>query len=293
MLGDGRGGAGLHVRRRAEFQRDPLVTHVGGEATQRRLPILRHRYVVDDPHAVPEPVRAAPLQRLPDRGKAERLAGVDREMRVLPSQVLERVEVPRRREACFGARDVEPDDAGPAVADHQLGDLARPCRMPHRREQRRHPDRPTRGGRTLLAQAKAFLDRLHHFVEREPAVQVLFRRVLDLRIDDAVGGQVLGAFTRHPDQGLAGLHDPDCMDERLQVTLQGAGVGRLDEPSAQLVRVICGQAVAGLRSQLDHRRRAEPTVEMVVQQNLRCGQDLGLRRRHNRHRTPGPVGYGR
>jgi hypothetical protein len=60
---------------------------------------------------VAEPVGAAPLEGLPDRGQPEGLAGVDGEVVVLALQVLERVEVPGGREAGLGAGDVEPDDA--------------------------------------------------------------------------------------------------------------------------------------------------------------------------------------
>ena len=45
--------------------------------------------VVDDADAVPEAISAAPLDRLPDAREAERLTGVDREVGVLPTQVLE------------------------------------------------------------------------------------------------------------------------------------------------------------------------------------------------------------
>ena len=74
--------------------------------------------VVDDAHAVPEAVRAAPLDRLPDGRQPERLAGVDGEVEVLAPQVLERVQVPARREAGLGARDVEADHAVVAVTHH-------------------------------------------------------------------------------------------------------------------------------------------------------------------------------
>src|SRR5689334_12194561 len=61
VLGDGRGGAGLHVRRGAQLQRDALVPDVGGEPAE--LPVTGD--VVDDAYAVAEAVGAAPLDRLP------------------------------------------------------------------------------------------------------------------------------------------------------------------------------------------------------------------------------------
>ena len=104
------------------------------------LPVRTSVDVVHDPDAVPEPLRAAELQRLPDRRQPEPFAGVDREVEVLTPDVLERVEVPGRREARLRARDVEPDDASLPPADREVGDLERAGRRAHRRQQRPDPD---------------------------------------------------------------------------------------------------------------------------------------------------------
>ena len=84
--------------------------------------------VVDDAHAVAEPVGAAERDGLVDGRQPERLAGVNREAGVVASHVLERVEVPRRRVSGLGAGDVEADDALVAEPDGQLGDLAATAR---------------------------------------------------------------------------------------------------------------------------------------------------------------------
>src|SRR5690349_9061227 len=110
MIGDGRAHAGADVGRRAQLERDAPVAHVGGEAAE----VLMAGWsaeVVDDADAVAQPFGTAPLQRLPDRRQAERLAGVDRGVEVLALHVLEGVEVSRRWVAGFGAGDVEADDA--------------------------------------------------------------------------------------------------------------------------------------------------------------------------------------
>src|SRR5215207_1820408 len=79
------------------------VPHVGGQPAQpdflevrrQRRRRIGHEWtavdldVIDDAHAVPEPVRAAPLDRLPDARQPERLSGMDGEVRVLPAEVLE------------------------------------------------------------------------------------------------------------------------------------------------------------------------------------------------------------
>ena len=87
---------------------------------------------------------AAPLQRLPDRGQAECLAGVDRQVEVGVVDEVERVEVARRREACLGAGDVEADHALVAVADGELGNLDRSRELAHRGDDEAHLDAVTR-----------------------------------------------------------------------------------------------------------------------------------------------------
>ena len=82
-----------------------------------------------------EPVGAAPLDRLPDRRQAERLAGVDGEVGVLALEVLEGVEVPGGRVARLGAGDVEADHPAVAPGDGELGDLPRAGLVAHRGQQ--------------------------------------------------------------------------------------------------------------------------------------------------------------
>src|SRR5512134_2255678 len=108
MLADRRRGARVHVARRAELERHAFVPHERREMPEPRRDAARVD-VVDDANAVAEPLRAAELQRLPDRRQSERLSGVDREVEVLPANVLERVEMTRGWEPRLRARDVEAD----------------------------------------------------------------------------------------------------------------------------------------------------------------------------------------
>ena len=70
-----------------------------------------------------EPLGTAPLHRLPDARQAEGLTSVDRQVEVLATDVIERVEVAGRRVTAFGARDVESDDSTLAPADGKIRDL--------------------------------------------------------------------------------------------------------------------------------------------------------------------------
>jgi hypothetical protein len=102
-----------------------------------------------------------------------------------------------------------------------------------------------------------------------PAVGVQLGGEPDLGVDHAVGREVLGALGSDPGQRLGGLHDAHRVRERLEVALQGPGVGRVDEPLAQRLGVGRRQpVVAELVGKLDHGRRPKTTIEVIVQQDL-------------------------
>src|SRR5580692_5775724 len=270
VLGDRPRGAGLHVGGRAHLQRDPAVPDVGGQPAEPDGPLRADLDVVHDADAVAEALGAAPLHRLPDRRQPERLARVDRDVEVLPLQVLERVQVPARRPARLGARDVEADHALIAVADGQLGDLQRPGRRAHRGEQGVHRDPAP-----FATLPEALENRLDHLVQAQPAFGVQLRHEPDLGVDHAVGGQVRGAFGRDPAQRVRGLHDRDRVPERVQVDLEVAAVRAFGQPAGQLLDVVAGQvAVADLVGQLEYGLRAQAAVQMIVQQDLRDSPDL-------------------
>ena len=58
-----------------------------------------------------------------------------------------------------------------------------------------------------------------------PAFRGQLRRVADLRVGDAVGGEVLGALGGDPDDRVALLQDADGVRERLEVELERLAVG--------------------------------------------------------------------
>jgi len=72
---------------------------------------------------VTETVGSAPLDRLPDAGEPEGLAGVDGEVGVLAAKVLERVEVAGGREPGLGPGYVETHHAVGAITHDESGDL--------------------------------------------------------------------------------------------------------------------------------------------------------------------------
>src|SRR5258705_12358582 len=111
MLGDAVTSAGLPIAARPHFERTPLVPQQRCEPAQAKGPTGILVDVVDDPHAVAQPIGAAECDGLMDGRQPERLAGVNREAGVIASHVLERVEMPRRRVSGPGAPGVETNDA--------------------------------------------------------------------------------------------------------------------------------------------------------------------------------------
>src|SRR3954469_25067163 len=98
--------------------------------------------IVFDTASMTESLGATELERFPDRWRAERLPGVDRDVEVLAANTVEGVEVAGRPVALFGTGDVEADHAGVAPADRTLGDFDRASRLAHGRHQQPHLDRP-------------------------------------------------------------------------------------------------------------------------------------------------------
>ena len=59
--------------------------------------------------------------------------------------------------------------------------------------------------------------------------------IADLGVDDAVGGEVLGALGRDPLDRVAVLHDADRVGEGLEVEHEALAVGAAAEPRRELV----------------------------------------------------------
>ena len=83
--------------------------------------VVQQVAVLAQPAAVADPMRAASVQRLRDRGRAVRLPRVDRDVDVVLAHEAEGVEMLLGRVVVLGAGQVETDNAAVFVRDHQLG----------------------------------------------------------------------------------------------------------------------------------------------------------------------------
>ena len=107
-----------------------------------------------------ESLGTAELDGFPDRSWTEGFAGVDREMEVLPLQVLEGIQVEGGWIPGLPAGYVEPDDAAVPVPDGGLCHRHRVRRRAHGRDQ--GPNRQPRSGCTI---GETRQDRFDHLVE--------------------------------------------------------------------------------------------------------------------------------
>ena len=216
-----------------------------------------------------KPVGPAKRQRLLDRGQTEGLPGVNREARVVRPHVFERVQMPRRRIAGFGTGDIETDDTPIAEPNGQLGDIARPRGMTHRRHQAPHRYGPTgsRGGLLPISEAGQY--GLDHLIEGQPASQMQFGGEPDLRVHHVVRCEILDALQCDAVQRFSGLHHCDGVRERLEVADQRSAVRGSAEPGCQFRRIDAGQTVvADLPGDIDDRRGPQTAVQVIVQQRL-------------------------
>src|SRR5439155_22838480 len=149
VLADRPGCTSVDVRRWAHLEGHAPVPDVGCQASKLDRAVRLNDDVVHDPHTVSQSLSPAELERLPDRRQPERLAGMDRDVEVLPAHVVVSIEIARRRVALLGTRHVEPDDSGIAPAHGALRDLDRTCRLAHGRHEGLHHDGMAGSGRAL------------------------------------------------------------------------------------------------------------------------------------------------
>ncbi|SKZ78352.1 Uncharacterised protein [Mycobacteroides abscessus subsp. abscessus] len=228
MIGHRGDRAGLHVRARAEFERNPLVTHhisdlsefCTGERRRCEVDAVGQGDVVDHPHPVAQSVRAAERDRLVDGRQSECLAGVDGEGCTVGAHVLEGVEMASRRIARLRTCDVESDDALVAIAHREFGDLACTRGVTHRGHQAANRDRSSARSGDRLTLGEAAQHRLDDLVERQPSLEVLLGGITDLGIYDTVGRKVFDAFPGHALERRCRLHHGNGVREGLQVSLQ-------------------------------------------------------------------------
>jgi hypothetical protein len=124
----------------------------------------------------------------------------------------------------------------------------------------------TAGCRLSLSQACRYGRK--HIIRCQSPLQVIERRKPQLGIDDPIGSEILYSFPRHPAQARLRLQ---CCDYHVE-TLPGfvkRHAGRDREPFPQLIYVVGRQLHTGGVCQFDRGVRPNPTIKVVVKNDLR------------------------
>jgi hypothetical protein len=166
--------------------------------------VIEQVAVLAQPRAVADAVRAAVMQRLGDRGRAERLAGVDRAVDVVVQDQVKGVEVVLGRVVAFGAGEIERHDAASLEGDGQFG-------QPHRDRRRERPDAADDDARLdaepLFAFGQPLQDGVDDRGEAQAALLMQDRAEADLDVAAVLSGEVLDQFVGGARQRLGLLHD--------------------------------------------------------------------------------------
>src|SRR5210317_1150035 len=128
--------------------------------------------VIDDADAVTKAVGTAPLDRLPDRWKAEGFARMDGEVGVLASQIFESVKVTGGRKAGLSSSDIEADHAPISVLDRELSYLLGMSSSAHGCEEHTNTDPATVGLCRIRSLGKSRKDSVDDLVERKALLHV-------------------------------------------------------------------------------------------------------------------------
>ncbi len=101
----------MNVADEANLQRNALVENVLREIAQLYRPAVHDCDVVDQARSVSDPMRPAVLNRLPDRFLAIAFAGVNRNIEILPLNVVKSVNVLLGRIPAFFPGEIEADNS--------------------------------------------------------------------------------------------------------------------------------------------------------------------------------------
>lgn len=177
MTLEGRDGPGLDVARQANLQRDPEGVHV------------RHQVLVlEETGPVSDPLCPAVVDRLVDRLRTIRLAGVDGRADIRVSDPVESVLVFLGRVVVLGAGKIERYDTAVLVRDCQIGEVPRDVgiHVPDPADDEVRPDAQLRFRALHPAER-----RVHRLRQRKSACRVEDRRISDLHVPHVLRGGVL------------------------------------------------------------------------------------------------------
>src|SRR4029077_5927573 len=131
MLLQAGGCSGVNIAEQADFQRDSLIKHILSQSAQFDCLTVEYGDVIDEPGSVSNTMRAAVLNRLPDRFLAVALPGMNRDVEIFALDVVKGVHVLLRRVATFLPCQVESDHTTLPKVDCKFRHLKRCIHIAH------------------------------------------------------------------------------------------------------------------------------------------------------------------
>ena len=93
MFGQAPRRAGVNIAEQANLQRNPFIKNVLRKVAQLHRSAVRDGNVVNQSSTVPDPMRSAVLNCLPNRFLSESFAGMNRDIEILPLNIVKSVYV--------------------------------------------------------------------------------------------------------------------------------------------------------------------------------------------------------
>ncbi len=211
------------------------------------------------------------LHRLENAVRRVGLAGVQRDRQTGVARQRERARVFARRVAELGTGEVEADHATAVPAQRQAH---RTFGFGGRQFAHRTNDQTARQG----AACQAFEKRLDGGVAAHAVRLEEQRRNAELGEHGAVGARVFGGFEGDARQALRRCHRGHRQRKSFQVGSQTPGVRAALEPGLDARPVLRRQRQATPSQQIDQRRDAQATVQMIVQHHLGHGAQVQKQR---------------
>src|SRR5258708_5701127 len=260
MLGKAAGGPGMNIADQANLQGNPFVKDVLREVAQFHRLTLRDGNVFDQSRPVSDAVRSAVLNGLPNRFLTEPFASMNRDVEILPLNIVKSIHVLFGRKPALLTSQIESHNPALAKVNGELGHFQGNIHIAHRAD-----DQPGRNSKVLSAPLQACEHGGDNLLMAQSLASVKNWGEASLKIDHAVPAEVFGLFVSYSFERLLGLHHGDGVRKAFKIFWQASLVGSLAEPARQVFRIFGRElAVFCALRQLNYSFRSQHAVKVFV-----------------------------
>src|SRR6266849_3106655 len=254
----------MDVADEANLQRNALVENVLSQIAQLHGPAVHDRDVVDQARSVSDPMRPAILNRLPDRFLAIAFAGVNRNIKILPLNVVKGVNVLFGRITAFFSGKIEADNSTLTKIHSEFRHLERYIHVTHGAD-----DQARSNSKILSPSLQSLQDGRDDLLVGQSFFSVKNWRKASLKVNHSIFAEILGLFIGDALQSLLGLHDRDGVAETLEVFGETSLVRALMKPFRQRPGIGCRPVpVSPVFGQLNHGLRLQHAIQVLVQKDF-------------------------